>query len=180
MSCVIRPSMPLCGHTGADTPVFIKNRRNHVYISVTTMAERSKWITSAAHVDLCVSQSVRWSNTMCSPTLRSQPVCRLRNFVWHAWKTYAETIPGSNRKHILAKLCNLMVCVCGLGAMHWTNIDAWCVRNWWEPRVHPGVFVGMLNSSSTAVTEQGLVIKTSAANVRKIIESSRSVVFGWQ
>ena len=37
----------------------------------------------------------------------------------------------------------------------------------WEPRFHPGVFVGMLNSSSEAVvvTEQRLAIKTRAANV---------------
>ena len=35
----------------------------------------------------------------------------------------------------------------------------------WEPRFHPGVFVGMLNSSSEAVvvTEQGLAIKIRAA-----------------
>ena len=40
---------------------------------------------------------------------------------------------------------------------------------------HPGVFVGMLNSSSEAVvvTEQGLAIKTRAANVRRIPESER-------
>ena len=45
----------------------------------------------------------------------------------------------------------------------------------WEPRLHPGVFVGMLNSSSEAavVTEQGLAIKTHAANVRRIPESER-------
>ena len=38
----------------------------------------------------------------------------------------------------------------------------------WEPRFHPGVFVGMPNSSSEAVvvTEQGLAIKTRAANRR--------------
>ena len=40
----------------------------------------------------------------------------------------------------------------------------------WDPRFYPGVFVGMLNSSSEAVvaTEQGSAIKTRAANVRKI------------
>ena len=45
----------------------------------------------------------------------------------------------------------------------------------WEPRFHLGVFVGMLNSSSEAVvvTEQGLAIKTRAANVRRILESER-------
>ena len=45
----------------------------------------------------------------------------------------------------------------------------------WEPRLHPGVFVEMLNSSSEAVvvTEQGLAIKTCAANVRRIPESER-------
>ena len=44
----------------------------------------------------------------------------------------------------------------------------------WEPRFHPGVFVGMLNSSSEAVvTEQGLAIKTRSANIRKIPESVR-------
>ena len=43
----------------------------------------------------------------------------------------------------------------------------------WEPRFHPGVFVGMLNSSSEAVvvTEQGLAIKTRAATVKRIPES---------
>ena len=47
--------------------------------------------------------------------------------------------------------------------------------NWCEPRFHPGVFVGMLNSSSeeVVVTEQGLAIKTRAANVRRIPESER-------
>ena len=64
----------------------------------------------------------------------------------------------------------------------------------WEPRFHPGVFVGMLNSSSEAVvvTEQGLAIKTRSANIRRVPESerwdagqntwntSRSVVPGWQ
>ena len=37
----------------------------------------------------------------------------------------------------------------------------------WEPRFHPGVFVGMLNSSSEAVvvTEQGLAIKTRSGNI---------------
>ena len=37
----------------------------------------------------------------------------------------------------------------------------------WEPRFHPGVFVGLLNSSSEAVvvTEHGLAIKIRAANV---------------
>ena len=45
----------------------------------------------------------------------------------------------------------------------------------WEPRFHPGVFVGMLNSSSEAavVKEHGLAIKTRAANVRRIPESER-------
>ena len=40
---------------------------------------------------------------------------------------------------------------------------------------NPGVFVGMLNSSSEAVvvTEQGLAIKTRAANIRIIPESER-------
>ena len=46
----------------------------------------------------------------------------------------------------------------------------------WEPRFHPGVFVGMLNSSSEAlvVTEQGTAIKTLPANIRRIPESE-----GW-
>ena len=37
----------------------------------------------------------------------------------------------------------------------------------WEPRFHPGVFVGMLNSSSeaVAVTEQGTAIKTRSSNI---------------
>ena len=45
----------------------------------------------------------------------------------------------------------------------------------WEPRFHPGVFVGVLNSSSeaVAVTEQGMAIKTRATNVRRIPESER-------
>ena len=45
----------------------------------------------------------------------------------------------------------------------------------WEPRFHPGVFVGMLNSSSEAVvvTEQELAIKTRSAYVRRIPESER-------
>ena len=45
----------------------------------------------------------------------------------------------------------------------------------WEPRFHPGVFVGMLNSSSQAVvvTEQGLAIKTRSANIRRVLESER-------
>ena len=45
----------------------------------------------------------------------------------------------------------------------------------WEPQFNPGVFVGMLNSSSeaVAVTEQGLAIKTRAANVRRIPGSER-------
>ena len=45
----------------------------------------------------------------------------------------------------------------------------------WEPRFHPGVFVGMLNSSSEAVvvTEQGLAIKTWSANIRRVPESER-------
>ena len=43
------------------------------------------------------------------------------------------------------------------------------------PRFHPGVFVGMLNSSSEAVvvTEQGAAIKTRAANVMRLPESER-------
>ena len=45
----------------------------------------------------------------------------------------------------------------------------------WVQRFHPGVFVGMLNSSSEAVvvTEQGLAIRTSAANIRRVPESER-------
>ena len=45
----------------------------------------------------------------------------------------------------------------------------------WEPRFHPGVFVGMLNSSSEAVvvTEQGMAIKTKSANIRRVPESER-------
>ena len=45
----------------------------------------------------------------------------------------------------------------------------------WEPRFHPGVFVGTLNSSSEAVvvTEQGLAIKTRSPNMRKIPEAER-------
>ena len=45
----------------------------------------------------------------------------------------------------------------------------------WEPRVHPGVFVGILNSSSEAVvvTEQGLAIKTRSANIRRVPKSER-------
>ena len=45
----------------------------------------------------------------------------------------------------------------------------------WEPQFHPGVFVGMLNSSSEAVivTEQGLAIKTRSANIRRVPESER-------
>ena len=45
----------------------------------------------------------------------------------------------------------------------------------WEPGFHPGVFVGMLTSSSEAVvvTEQGSAIKTRVANVRRIPESER-------
>ena len=41
----------------------------------------------------------------------------------------------------------------------------------WEQRFHPGVFVGLLNSSSEAavVTEQGLAIKTRSVNVRRIL-----------
>ena len=44
-----------------------------------------------------------------------------------------------------------------------------------EPRCHPGVFVGMLNSSSEAVvvTEQGLAIQTRAANVWRNSKSER-------
>ena len=42
-------------------------------------------------------------------------------------------------------------------------------------RFHPGVFVGMLNSSSEAVvvTEQGTAITTRTANIRRIPESER-------
>ena len=42
-------------------------------------------------------------------------------------------------------------------------------------RFHPGVFVGMLNSSSEAVvvTEQGLAIKTRSAYIRRVPESER-------
>ena len=42
----------------------------------------------------------------------------------------------------------------------------------WEPRFHPGVFVGMLKSSSEAVvvTGQGTAIKTLSATVRRIPE----------
>ena len=45
----------------------------------------------------------------------------------------------------------------------------------WDPRFYPGMFMGMLNSSSeaVAVTDQGSVIKTRAANVRRIPESER-------
>ena len=45
----------------------------------------------------------------------------------------------------------------------------------WEPRFHPGVSVGMLNSSSEAVvvTEQGLAINTRSANIRRVPESER-------
>ena len=45
----------------------------------------------------------------------------------------------------------------------------------WEPRFHPGVFVGMLNSSSdtVVVTEQGTAIKTRTANIRRTPESER-------
>ena len=41
--------------------------------------------------------------------------------------------------------------------------------------IHPGVFVGMLNSSSEAVvvTEQGMAITTRSANIRRIPESER-------
>ena len=48
-------------------------------------------------------------------------------------------------------------------------------RGNWEPRFHPGELVVMPNSSSEAVvvTEQGLAIKTRAANDRRIIESDR-------
>ena len=57
----------------------------------------------------------------------------------------------------------------------------------WEPRFHPGVFVGMLNSSSEAVvvTEQGLAIKTRAANIGEMgrgqntRNGSRSMVPRW-
>ena len=61
----------------------------------------------------------------------------------------------------------------------------------WEPRFHPGVFVGMLNSSSEAavVTEQGLAIKTRASgeSLRRkggtrteYSEYEQSMVSGWQ
>ena len=45
----------------------------------------------------------------------------------------------------------------------------------WEPRVHPEVFVDMLNSSSEAVvvTEKGMAIKTRSANIRRIPESEK-------
>ena len=45
----------------------------------------------------------------------------------------------------------------------------------WEPRFHPGVFVGMLNSSSESVvvTEQGMAIKTRSANIRRSPELER-------
>ena len=45
----------------------------------------------------------------------------------------------------------------------------------WEPRFHPGVFVGMLNSSSEAVviTEQGLAIKTRSAESARVGEMGR-------
>ena len=45
----------------------------------------------------------------------------------------------------------------------------------WEPRFHPGVFVGTLNSSAEAVvvTEQGLALKRRTANVRRIPELER-------
>ena len=45
----------------------------------------------------------------------------------------------------------------------------------WEPRVYHGLFVGMLNLSSevVVVTEQGLAVKTRAANIRRIPESER-------
>ena len=48
-------------------------------------------------------------------------------------------------------------------------------RRKWEARFHPGVFVGMLNSSSEAVvvTEQGTANKTRSANVGRILESER-------
>ena len=45
----------------------------------------------------------------------------------------------------------------------------------WDPRFCLGIFVGMLNLSSEAVivTEQGLAVKTRAANVRRSPESER-------
>ena len=45
----------------------------------------------------------------------------------------------------------------------------------WEPRFHPGVFVGVLNSSSEAVvvTEQRLAIKTRSSDIRRVPESER-------
>ena len=45
----------------------------------------------------------------------------------------------------------------------------------WEPRFHPGVFVGMLDSWSEAVvvTEQETAIKTRLANIRRISGSER-------
>ena len=45
----------------------------------------------------------------------------------------------------------------------------------WEQRFHPGVFVGMLNSSSEAVvaTKQGVATRTSAANIRRAPESEK-------
>ena len=48
-------------------------------------------------------------------------------------------------------------------------------RRMWEPRFHPGVSIGMLNSSSQAVvvTEQGTAIKTRSVNIRRMPESER-------
>ena len=45
----------------------------------------------------------------------------------------------------------------------------------WEPRFHPGVFGGMLNSSSevVVVTDQGLAIKTRSGNIMRIPESEK-------
>ena len=45
----------------------------------------------------------------------------------------------------------------------------------WEPRFHPGVFVGILELSSEAVvvTKQGTANKTRSANIRRILESER-------
>ena len=53
------------------------------------------------------------------------------------------------------------------GEKTWYMLAKPARRGKWEPRFHPGVFVGMLNSSSEAVvvTEQGTVIKTRSANL---------------
>ena len=45
----------------------------------------------------------------------------------------------------------------------------------WDSQFYPGVFVGMLNSSSEAVvvTQRRSAIKTREAHVRRILESGR-------